>query len=85
MANKYVLVFLEPGQQTPIGAQGIDINDGIVCIVDELDCAVDRLNQKVIKGTHLNGDIEVADYYSMRLMTAEEINLFNNPPTYEEV
>jgi len=85
MANQYVLIFLVPGQQTPIGAQGVVINEGIVCIVDGLDCAVDRLNQKVIKGTHLDGDIEVSDYYSMRTMTVEEIELFCNPPVDEEM
>ena len=84
MSNTYVLVFLEPGQSAPIGSQAREIDGGIVCIVADEDYTENKLNQIVNKGVKLPGDTDIPEFYSARVMTADEITEFNNPPEAEE-
>lgn len=85
--DKYVLTFLKPGQQVPVGSTGVSINDGLVCIVPELDADFinNELKQIVIKGDRTSTDLATPDVYYIREMTNQEIYDYNNPVVEETV
>ena len=75
---EYRLFFLTPGQKTPNGSKGVMINDGIVWIGEE-----GTFPTEATLGLILVSDPTPLLTYDSRLMTTEEIDLYNNPPVIE--
>ena len=76
---EYRLFFLKPGQMAPEGSTGRGIGDGIVWIGE-----AETFPTEALLGLILITDPTPELTYESRLMTEEELYIYNNPPAYDE-